>query len=68
MYAASTRFSADERAKLFAAMERTPAVIREIEAFAGPYPYSEMGGFVPATASGSPGWRRPPGRSTSPAR
>ena len=49
VYAASTRFSDDERAKLFAAMERTPAVVREIEAFAGPYPYSEIGGFVPAT-------------------
>ena len=50
VYAASTRFSDDERAKLFAAMERTPALVSEIEAFAGPYPYSEIGGFVPATA------------------
>ena len=49
VYAASTRFSGDERAKLFAAMERTPALVRELEAFAGPYPYSEIGGFVPAT-------------------
>ena len=49
VYAASTRFSADERATLFAAMERTPALVREIEAFAGPYPYSEIGGIVPAT-------------------
>ena len=30
-------------------MERTPALVRELEAFAGPYPYSEIGGFVPAT-------------------
>jgi aminopeptidase N len=30
-------------------MERTPALVREIEAFAGRYPYSEIGGFVPAT-------------------
>ncbi len=49
VYAASTRFSDDERATLFAAMERTPALVKEIEAFAGPYPYSEIGGFVPAT-------------------
>jgi aminopeptidase N len=49
VYAASTRFSGDERAKLFAAMERTPTLVRELEAFAGPYPYSEIGGFVPAT-------------------
>jgi aminopeptidase N len=49
VYAASTRFSGDQRAKLFAAMERTPTLVRELEAFAGPYPYSEIGGFVPAT-------------------
>ena len=50
VYAASTRFPAADRATLFTAMERTPALIKEIEAFAGPYPYSEMGGFVPATS------------------
>jgi aminopeptidase N len=49
VYAASTRFSGDQRAKLFAAMERTPTLVRELEAFAGPYPYSEIGGFVPST-------------------
>ena len=49
VYAASTRYPADQRASLFAALERTPALVRELEAFAGPYPYSEIGGFVPAT-------------------
>ncbi|HEX6150271.1 M1 family metallopeptidase [Nocardioides sp.] len=49
VYAASTRYSAEDRVRLFAALERTPALIAEIEAFAGPYPYSDIGGFVPAT-------------------
>jgi aminopeptidase N len=49
VYAASTRFDDDDRARLFEALERTPALVKELEAFAGPYPYSEIGGFVPAT-------------------
>jgi len=49
VYAASTRFSTGDRAKLFAAMARTPALVKELEAVAGPYPYSEIGGFVPHT-------------------
>jgi aminopeptidase N len=47
VYAASTRYSPADRAKLFAAMEKTPSLVSELEAIAGPYPYSEIGGFVP---------------------
>ena len=50
VYAASTRFSDRGTGE---AVQRhwsaRPPWSREIEAFAGPYPYSEMGGFVPAT-------------------
>jgi aminopeptidase N len=49
VYAASTRFSTEDRDRLFSALERTPELVRELEAFVGPYPYSEIGGFVPAT-------------------
>lgn len=50
VYAASRRFSDADRAKLFTAMEHTPALVKELEAFAGPYPYSELGGFVPGVS------------------
>ncbi|MDN5805435.1 MAG: M1 family metallopeptidase, partial [Microlunatus sp.] len=49
VYAVSSQFKASDRAHLFTALERTPDVVTELESFAGPYPYSEIGGFVPAT-------------------
>jgi len=49
VYAVSTLLSAEDRTKLFTAMERTPSLVRQLESVAGPYPYSEIGGFVPAT-------------------
>lgn len=49
VYAVSTQFDQADRARLFAAMARTPALIKELESFTGPYPYSEIGGFVPRT-------------------
>lgn len=48
-YAVSEQIRQPERDRIFAALERTPAAIRELEAFAGPYPYTEIGGVVPAT-------------------
>ena len=49
VYAVSTRLSAQDRTRLFTAMERTPSLVQELEAVVGRYPYSEIGGFVPAT-------------------
>ena len=49
VYVVSTRLPAEDRTRLFAALERTPTLVKELEAVAGPYPYGEIGGFVPAT-------------------
>ena len=48
VYAVSEKFSAQERAVLFARLRTTPAVIRRLEADYGPYPFTEMGGIAPA--------------------
>ena len=49
VYAVSEQIPAPERDRLFTVLERTPSAIRELEAIAGPYPYSEIGGIVPVT-------------------
>ena len=48
VYAVSDQIPSIERDTIFTALARTPTAIRELEAFAGPYPYGEIGGFVPA--------------------
>ena len=47
-YAVSEQIAQQDRERIFVALERTPTAIRELEAFAGPYPYTEIGGIVPA--------------------
>lgn len=49
VYAVSTNYSTADRTKLFTALSRTPRLVGELEAIAGPYPYDQIGGFVPAT-------------------
>ena len=48
VYAVSEQIAQQDRDRIFGALERTPTAIRELEAFAGPYPYTETGGIVPA--------------------
>jgi aminopeptidase N len=48
VYAVSAQLSAKVRAAAFAQLQRTPAIIAEQEKRFGPYPFGEIGGFVPA--------------------
>lgn len=46
-YAVSKRLSADQQTKAMTWLRGTPAAIRKLERYLGPYPIRPMGGFVP---------------------
>lgn len=48
VYAVSQQVPAAERKTAFTAMQKTPDVILELEKMFGPYPFTEIGGIVPA--------------------
>lgn len=48
VYAVSDKFSSDDRRVLFERLRTTAAVIKRLEADYGPYPFTEIGGIVPA--------------------
>jgi aminopeptidase N len=48
VYAVTAQLSPDDRAKAFSALEKTGPIIRRLETFFGPYPFTEVGGVVPA--------------------
>lgn len=49
VYAVSERLSDTDRRAAFAALERTPTIIAELETTFGAYPFGQVGGFVPAS-------------------
>jgi aminopeptidase N len=46
-YAVSTRLDAAEQTRALRWLRQTPAAVRELESYLGPYPFSGVGGFVP---------------------
>jgi len=48
VYAVSEQLSAVDRDRAFAALQSSGAVVRTLESMFGPYPFSELGGVVPA--------------------
>ncbi|HET9647347.1 MAG TPA: M1 family metallopeptidase [Microlunatus sp.] len=48
VYAVSEQLREADRRKAFAAMERSPAIIKKYESWFGPYPFDAIGGVVPA--------------------
>lgn len=48
VYAVSEQLSEPDRAKAFAAMHTSGRIIRTLESLYGPYPFTEVGGVVPA--------------------
>jgi aminopeptidase N len=48
VYAVSEQLSSADRERAFAAMERSPAILRTFENWFGPYPFTEIGGVLPA--------------------
>lgn len=48
VYAVTEQLGVPERAKAFAALRRSGEVVRSLEKWFGPYPFSEIGGVVPA--------------------
>lgn len=48
VYAVTEQLSAADRRTAFAALHKTPAVIATLSGWFGPYPFSEIGGVVPA--------------------
>ncbi len=48
VYAVSEQLKPEQRRLAFAAMERSPEVLRTFEPWFGPYPFAEIGGVVPA--------------------
>ena len=48
MYAVTEQLNAADRGKAFAAMEKSGDIIRTFERWFGPYPFTEVGGVVPA--------------------
>ena len=50
VYAVSTRLSAEDQTRALRWLRTTPAAIRKLENYLGPYPFSGTGGFVPSVA------------------
>jgi aminopeptidase N len=48
VYAVSQQLSRTERDRAFAALQRSGAIVRRLESMFGEYPFSELGGVVPA--------------------
>jgi aminopeptidase N len=48
VYAVSMQLSAEARKEALSQLRKTPATIRVLEQMFGPYPFTEMGGVVPA--------------------
>ncbi len=48
VYAVSQQLSAAERQKAFAALQKSAGIVRTLESMFGPYPFTELGGIVPA--------------------
>ncbi len=48
VYAVSEQLSAEDRKKVFAALVSSGERVRTLETMFGPYPFSELGGIVPA--------------------
>jgi aminopeptidase N len=48
VWAVSEQFSASNRERIVRALRQSGAVVRELEAMFGPYPFTELGGVVPA--------------------
>lgn len=48
VYAVSEQLSPQDRQKAFAALQKSGAIVRTLESMFGPYPFSELGGVVPA--------------------
>jgi aminopeptidase N len=48
VYAVSTQLPVEARKKALSQLRKTPATIRVLEQMFGPYPFTEMGGVVPA--------------------
>jgi aminopeptidase N len=48
VYAVSEQFDPDQRQRAFATMERSPEIIKTLEQWFGQYPFTEIGGVVPA--------------------
>ena len=47
VYAVSTRLDPAAQARALSWLRTTPAAVRELESYLGPYPFSGIGGFVP---------------------
>jgi aminopeptidase N len=48
VYAVSEQLSPGDRLKAFAALQRSGMIVRTLESMFGPYPFTELGGIVPA--------------------
>jgi aminopeptidase N len=48
VYAVSRQLSTADRRKAFAELQRSGEIVRTLESLFGPYPFSELGGVVPA--------------------
>lgn len=55
VYAVSEQLSAADRARAFAALRTSGAIVRRLERLFGPYPFEDLGGVVPATRPGFDG-------------
>ncbi|HYP44046.1 MAG TPA: M1 family metallopeptidase [Propionibacteriaceae bacterium] len=50
VYAVSSQLPSADRSRAFAALARTAPILRTLETMFGPYPFTEIGGVVPAAA------------------
>jgi aminopeptidase N len=48
VYAVSDQLSVDDRKRAFAALQRSASIVRVLESMFGPYPFTDLGGVVPA--------------------
>ncbi|HEY5821459.1 MAG TPA: M1 family metallopeptidase [Propionibacteriaceae bacterium] len=48
VYAVSEQLAADQRVRAFATLQRSLPTVRSLETMYGPYPFTEIGGVVPA--------------------
>ncbi len=48
VYAVSAQLSAADRSKAFTALQKSAKIVRTLESMFGPYPFTELGGIVPA--------------------
>jgi aminopeptidase N len=52
VYAVSEQIAPEDRKRAFAAMQRSPQILRTFEPWFGPYPFDQIGGVVPAHTFG----------------